>query len=417
MVKGKREVSALSITVAIIWTLLQFDVARANSTLVIAPDSQVTYSRALFKHWIDEDKDGCNTRAEVLIEEATVKPKVGKKCALTGGSWLSPYDNKVQKKASSLDIDHLVPLAEAWRSGAWKWTAAQRQAFANDLNNKEVLVAVTLSLNRSKGDKDVAGWLPPVNQCTYTRDWIVVKLTYGLTVDSAEGAKLEQLISSCGITGVTLQASISGLPTLTATPTPTPSATISPSATQAATKFKMPFILGDGRLGIAKSKWKTYGFVSPPIIIQQPSGLKEYSCKPITDDDWIIEVSPRWDTLVDVNTQVTITTSCSLDLQSARSPSPSASSTPNSTATPTPTPTVSAVRTPTPTVSAVQTPTPTPSPTLSATRTPTPTPSPTSSINWPQDSSARCKDGTYSYSKTRSGTCSGHGGVDVWRNR
>jgi hypothetical protein len=409
MQQRKHAVCVLSLVVAITCTVLQFDIARANSTLFVAPDSQVTYSRALFKHWIDEDRDGCDTRAEVLLEEATIKPKIGKKCTLSGGSWLSPYDNKVQNKASSLDIDHLVPLAEAWRSGAWKWTSTQRQAFANDLNNKEALVAVTLSLNRSKGDKDVAEWLPPVNQCTYARDWIVVKLTYGLTVDSAEGAKLEQLISSCGITGVTIQTRSSG--TSSSTPTPTPIATASSTSSPAATKFKMPFILGDGKLGVAKSKWKTYGFVNPPIIVQRPSGLKEYSCKPITDDDWISDVSPKWDTLVDINTEVTITTSCTLDLQSTKSPTPAASSSPSSNSTPTTT--VSSSPTPTPTPS-TSSPTPTPTPSTSS---PTPTPTNSSPTNsWPPDSTAKCKDGTYSYSKTRSGTCSGHGGVAQWRN-
>lgn len=210
---------------------LQMEVASALSlSLVTAPDYQGTYSRSSFKHWIDEDKNGCNTRAEVLIEEAVTKPKINKKnCALTGGKWFSPYDNKTHRKASALDIDHLVPLAEAWRSGAWNWTPSQRQAFANDLKNKEALVAVTLSLNRSKGDKDVAGWLPPENQCAYARDWIVVKLTYSLTVDSAEGIKLEQLIRSCGITGVTIQASGSNLPS--STPTPSVSATRTPTPT------------------------------------------------------------------------------------------------------------------------------------------------------------------------------------------
>ena len=87
---------------ALIWTIILtfswVDSSSANSILLVAPDSQVSYSRALFKHWVDADKDGCDTRAEVLIEEATIKPKIGKKCALTGGSWLSPYDNKVQSK-------------------------------------------------------------------------------------------------------------------------------------------------------------------------------------------------------------------------------------------------------------------------------------------------------------------------------
>ena len=101
--------------------------AYSENVLVVAEDMSSGYSRSAFKLWIDEDKNGCDTRAEVLIAEAVIKPKVGKNCALTGGSWLSPYDNKFYTNASLLDIDHLVPLAEAWRSGAWKWTSAQRQ--------------------------------------------------------------------------------------------------------------------------------------------------------------------------------------------------------------------------------------------------------------------------------------------------
>ncbi len=91
----------------------------ADGVLYIASDYLQGYDRKLFKHWIDEDKDKCDTRAEVLIEEAVTKPKINKKnCALTGGKWISPYDNKTHTKAGALDIDHLVPLAEAWRSGA-----------------------------------------------------------------------------------------------------------------------------------------------------------------------------------------------------------------------------------------------------------------------------------------------------------
>jgi hypothetical protein len=93
--------------------------AAEEITLVIAEDQIGGYSRNLFKHWIDADKDGCNTRYEVLIAEATVKPRVGAGCYLTGGKWRSVYDAKVFTKPTGLDIDHMVPLAEAWRSGAW----------------------------------------------------------------------------------------------------------------------------------------------------------------------------------------------------------------------------------------------------------------------------------------------------------
>ena len=84
----------------------------------IAQDKESGYDRSLFKHWIDADKDKCDTRAEVLISESVVKPKVDKNCKITGGKWLSAYDGKSVTNASLLDVDHLVPLAEAWRSGA-----------------------------------------------------------------------------------------------------------------------------------------------------------------------------------------------------------------------------------------------------------------------------------------------------------
>ena len=187
--------------------------AQAESIqLVVAADHTTGYNRALFKHWIDADKDGCNTRAEVLIEEAVTKPKVGTKCVLTGGKWLSAYDGKSVSKASDLDVDHMVPLAEAWRSGAWKWSSAQRQAYANDLEDSRALIAVTLSTNRSKGDKDPALWMPAKEQCTYVENWVAIKLKYSLTVDTKEATKLNTLIDSCGL-------SVSRTPTPTLTPT------------------------------------------------------------------------------------------------------------------------------------------------------------------------------------------------------
>lgn len=217
---------------------IQAVVASANE-LVIAQDHQGTYSRSLFKHWIDEDRDGCNTRTEVLIEEAIVKPKIGKKCVLTGGKWRSPYDNKVTSKFSDLDIDHLVPLAEAWRSGAWAWTPTQRQAFANDLTESRALVAVSLGLNRSKGDKDVANWLPKVNTCQYFESWIIVKKKYGLTVDSLEAARLNFAIKECNLNSPLIgQATPNSTPTpVTPTPTPTPTITIDRGGNQAPGTF------------------------------------------------------------------------------------------------------------------------------------------------------------------------------------
>ena len=168
----------------------------AAEDIEVAEDKVSGYNRSAFKHWIDADRNGCNARAEVLIEEAVVKPKIGAKCKLTGGKWFSAYDGKTITNASLLDVDHMVPLAEAWRSGAWKWTAAQRQAYANDLDNSEALIAVTLSTNRSKGDKDPSLWMPSIDQCTYIQNWISIKSKYSLTADTKEAEKLNSIFAS-----------------------------------------------------------------------------------------------------------------------------------------------------------------------------------------------------------------------------
>ena len=198
----------LSFGLVIVLLISGLNLAPANAaekiTLVMADDHDFGYSRSLFRHWIDADKNGCNTRYEVLIAEATTKPKVGAGCYLSGGKWKSPYDAKVFTNPTGLDIDHMVPLAEAWRSGAWAWTAAQRMAYANDLDASETLVAVTASLNRSKGDRDVAHWLPPKSQCKYIANWISVKSRFDLTVDKTEADFLNSKIDECNITNVVI---------------------------------------------------------------------------------------------------------------------------------------------------------------------------------------------------------------------
>ena len=209
----------LSLISAFLIASLPVPVSASTLQLVVAEDKTTGYKRSAFKHWIDVDRNRCNTRAEVLIEEAIVKPKIGPKCKLTGGKWLSAFDGKTITNASQLDVDHMVPLAEAWRSGAWKWTAVQRQAFANDLENPEALIAVTRSTNRSKGDKDPSLWMPAKDQCVYTQNWISIKVKYSLTADPQEAEKLNSLISTCGLDGTTEIASVPEV-----SPTPTQSA-------------------------------------------------------------------------------------------------------------------------------------------------------------------------------------------------
>jgi len=88
--------------------------------LVVANESTTAYNRALFKHWIDADKDCFDTRVEVLIAEAKTWPTFRSRCKVSSGEWFSVYDNQTITDASKLDVDHLVPLQEAWQSGADK---------------------------------------------------------------------------------------------------------------------------------------------------------------------------------------------------------------------------------------------------------------------------------------------------------
>jgi hypothetical protein len=169
----------------------------AVAALPVVAEHRAGYVRTAFTHWIDADRDGCSTRNEVLHAEAVVKPRIGAKCVLTGGRWVSYYDRKTWTAASRIDIDHLVPLAEAWDSGAWRWTAAQRKAYANDLGDARTLVGVTDTVNQAKGDRDFAQWLPTYDRCRYLGEWTAVKLRWRLTVDATEKAAMTRLAASC----------------------------------------------------------------------------------------------------------------------------------------------------------------------------------------------------------------------------
>jgi hypothetical protein len=171
----------------------------AVASLTVATEVRTGYDRDLFPHWIDADSDGCDTRKEVLIAEATTKPTVGSGCSLSGGRWYSYYNNAYYTLTSDLDIDHMVPLAEAWDSGARSWTTSRRRSFANDLGDSRSLVAVKDSVNQSKGDKDPAEWMPSYSgaTCRYVREWVAVKIRWRLTVNSAEKTRLTSLANSC----------------------------------------------------------------------------------------------------------------------------------------------------------------------------------------------------------------------------
>ncbi|MET8220017.1 HNH endonuclease family protein [Streptomyces hirsutus] len=166
------------------------------ASLTVSTESRTGYNRDLFPHWITVSGT-CNTRETVLKRDGT-NVVTDSACASTSGSWYSPFDGATWTAASDVDIDHLVPLAEAWDSGAGSWTTSRRQAFANDLTRPQLL-AVTDNVNQAKGDKDPAEWMPSrtAYHCTYVRAWVQVKYYYGLSVDSAEKSALQGYLASC----------------------------------------------------------------------------------------------------------------------------------------------------------------------------------------------------------------------------
>ncbi|MGW6248061.1 HNH endonuclease family protein [Streptomyces roseolus] len=167
-----------------------FPLSYAVDQIPMADESRAGYSRDKFRHWNSglDPADGCNTRNEVLLDEAAEAPAVAAGCKLSEGEWLSYYDEQEVTDPGKLDIDHMVPLAEAWDSGASNWDAKRREAYANDQGAAASLVAVTARSNRQKADQDPSTWMPPAPSatCRYLGEWVATKLRWGLSADQAE---------------------------------------------------------------------------------------------------------------------------------------------------------------------------------------------------------------------------------------
>ncbi len=178
----------------------------AIDRLPVAAEHREGYKRDLYKHWNKglNAGDGCDTRKEVILAEAVVAPQVAAGCKLTGGSWRSAYDDVTVTDAARLDVDHFVPLAEVYDSEQVPWSAARREAYANDQASPDTLIAVSAASNRSKADKDPAEWLPSDGSyhCTYAATWVGTKLRWDLAVDENERQALLGLAEDCPTTTV-----------------------------------------------------------------------------------------------------------------------------------------------------------------------------------------------------------------------
>ena len=147
-------------------------------------DSDKKYDRDEWGSWIDEDGDGLNTRHEVLAEESLIKPVISNN-KVVSGKWFDKYTGKYFTNPSDLDIDHLVPLKNAYISGASNWSKKKKNRYYNYLKYDNHLIAVSKSANRNKSDKSPVEWLPPNKeyQCEYVREWYKIKTAWGLSIE------------------------------------------------------------------------------------------------------------------------------------------------------------------------------------------------------------------------------------------
>ncbi len=167
--------------------------------LPVAPEDNTGSSRSLWGQWTDADRDCHNTRQEVLMAEGTgVRFSASSRgCTVSAGTWRSFYDGKTYTSPTQLQIDHFVPVAEAWGSGGRAWTPARRVAFYNDLGVPYALNAMPSALNQSKQASGPEQWMPPANRCAYIEFWASLKHRWRLNVDPAERTALLRYADAC----------------------------------------------------------------------------------------------------------------------------------------------------------------------------------------------------------------------------
>ena len=176
--------------------VLELTVTRAE-----VPADVPTYDRDDWGRWSDADSDCQDTRQEVLISEslAPVTYRTARQCRVATGEWFGAFTGTTVHEPGALDIDHLVALANAHRSGAWAWPEERKRAYYNSLDDADHLIAVTARANRSKGARGPEEWRPANEAywCEYAQDWIRIKQAWGLSVTEAEAQALEEMLGRC----------------------------------------------------------------------------------------------------------------------------------------------------------------------------------------------------------------------------
>lgn len=170
-------------------------ISMALSQIKVENENRVNkYIRSDYQHWVDIDGDSCDTRREVLERDSNISIE---NCFSNYGEWFSIYDGLKITDARKIDIDHVVALAEAHRSGAWRWNLDKKKKFANDLESPWGLRPVSSVSNRYKSDKDASKYKPTHGLCEYTYSVIITKWRWSLSVDAAEKRSLVSNLKRC----------------------------------------------------------------------------------------------------------------------------------------------------------------------------------------------------------------------------
>jgi hypothetical protein len=179
----------------VLWLFL---IAYVLSVAVALPCDRMNgqpYNRDDWPHWVDNDKNGCNTRDDTLKEESLLPVRVGEDgCRVISGLWYGVYTGKVFVDPRKLDLDHVVSLSEAHALGGWRWPAWRKMAYANYRADPYHLILVEAAANRQKGDRGVHQWMPPLAKthveigCAY----VLIRRSIRARWDLNEVSKKEQ---------------------------------------------------------------------------------------------------------------------------------------------------------------------------------------------------------------------------------
>ena len=353
------------------------------------------YDRGDWRHWTDVDGDCQDTRQEVLIAESSVTVTFidDKSCRVATGRWTGPFTGEVVEGPGELDVDHMVPLANAHQSGAYLWSPERKELYANSLSYPGHLIATTASANRSKGRKGPEEWRPPDRTywCRYAMDWVAIKREWGLTATEAEAGALREMLGGCepSVHLQVLNADTSTPGSDPPTPSPEPAA---PAATQVPVQTDLKY----DPAGPDRDCGDFDTWAEAQTFYRAAGGPEADPHRLDSDGDGVAcgslpgapeSAAPTAEPAPTV--EPTSTPAPEPTPQPSPTPTPTPTLTPTPTATPTPTPTPTATptstpesptptRAPTPTPPPVGTPRPSPMPTPLPTSTPTPTPTFTS---------------------------------------